>query len=318
MVKTVFIFSLVLVFGLLLSQTVGAQSAWTWENYEGVTRWRVDVTDDEFGCGGGAVPKSYDSVVMEHHQQIVDIGDMGHGKTQGFFKGNTLILPARTIRDGQGYSKLSVANIDFSADCSGFAGRYSWVYTDSYMSCKGTTIVSGKRLDGTGCPTAAQAQKSAEQQRQELADIRSNPDIANKERRYKEILEKDPKNFWANWDMAELKKSQGNYGEFFKYFDRAAGNENILQGTREKLKEEAAKQLHLSEFPKLGTSPILRVEDGELDRWNGRFYNYNVPKEEIDDGRTRGVKFWTLFNRRPSDTFVDTWRKIAGLPGKTE
>ena len=296
MVKAVFIFSLVFVFGLLLSQTVSAQTPawWTWENYEGVTRWHVDVKDDETGCGGGDVMKSY-TVVIQHNHQIADIGDMGHGKTQGVVKGNKLTMPARTIRDGKGYSKLSVADVDFSDDCSGFVGYYTWAYADSSMSCSGNTKVWGKRLDGKGCPTAVQ--KSAEQQRQELADIRANPDIANKERRYKEILEKDPKNFWANWDMAELKKKQGNYNEFFNYFDKATSNENIFQDTREKLKKEEAKRLRLTEVPTAGKSPILRIEQGELDNWwRTPIYNVNVPKDEATDKGRGYIKFWRLLD----------------------
>ncbi|MBI4344611.1 MAG: hypothetical protein HY555_03385 [Euryarchaeota archaeon] len=251
----------------------------------------MDVKDDETGCGGGDVMKSYD-VVIQHHRQTVDIGDMGHGKTQGFFTGNWLTMPARTIRDGAGYSKLSVADLDFFSDCSRFVGYYTWQYADSSMSCSGNTKVWGKRLDGKGCP--AVAQKSAEQQRQELADIRANPDIASKERRYKEILEKDPKNFWANWDMAELRKKQGNYNEYFSYFNKAASNENIFADTREKLKKEEARRLRLSEFPTAGKSPILRIEQGELDNWwRTPIYNVNVPKE-VTAGKGWGITIWRL------------------------
>lgn len=235
--------------------------------------------------------KSY-TVVIQHNHQIADIGDMGHGKTLGVFTGNKLTLPARTIRDGTGSSKLSVADVDFFPDCSGFVGYYTWQYADSSMSCSGNTKVWGKRLDGKGCP--AVAQKSAEQQRQELADIRANPDIASKERRYKEILEKDPKNFWANWDMAELRKKQGNYNEFFNYFNKAASNENIFADTREKLKKEEARRLRLSEFPTAGKSPILRIEQGELDNWwRTPIYNVNVPKE-VAAGKGWGITIWRL------------------------
>ena len=81
--------------------------------------------------------------------------------------------------------------------------------------------------------------------------------------------------------MAELKKKQGNYNEYFSYFNKAASNENIFQDTREKLKKEEARRLRLSEFPTADKSPILRIEQGELDNWwRTPIYNVNVPKEE--------------------------------------
>lgn len=291
-----------LVFVLCL-QIVAA--AWSWENYVGNSRWQVDVTEDETGCGG-VIETNPVTVSLQHNREIVDISDLGHGKVRGTFSGNTLSMPSRTIPDGAGSSKLSAVDITFTADCLKFSGRYRWDYADSQSRCSGSTTLNGLRTDGKGCP-------APDQQRAEIIAARAASD--EKERLYKDILAKDPTNFWANWDMAELKKKQKNYDEFFKFFNNAANNENIFQEMREKLVKEAANSLHLSKFPTATTSPILRIEIDELNNWNGGLVNnINVRKEEAKDKEKWYVKLWTLY-APDSHNIVN---EIVGLPEKTE
>ncbi len=299
MMKKVFILSVAFVLILFLTQIVAAQAAqskWTWEHYKGVTHWEVDVTDDETACGGGAntVPRV---VSIQHNQETADVSDFAHGPMRGSFAGNTLHIPGRTIPDNGGTSKLTAFDLKFTPDCLHFAGQYGWDYQDAESQCTGSTTLSGIRTDDKGCP-------EPDDQRAQITAARAASD--DKESRYKDILAKDPKNFWANWDMAELKKKQKNYDEFFKYFDKAASNENIFQDTREKLKKEAANQLHLSDFPTPGSSPVLRFEMDELNDWSGGFINdVNVPKEEAADKKWWSIKYWTL---RTKDAF-DQWKK---------
>lgn len=156
--KKGFILSAVFVLGLLLPQTVAeqvTQPVGTFENYVGVTQWRVDVTEDERSCGGGITTKSY-AVQIQHNQKIADIGDWGHGMMRGTLTGDTLSLPGRTIPDGSGSSTLSAFDIKFSLNCSRLAGKYNWAYSDSYSKCKGSTTLTGTRVGGGGCPAAEQ------------------------------------------------------------------------------------------------------------------------------------------------------------------
>jgi len=302
MMKNIFILSLSLVLGLLLLQTVAAQSKWTWENHKGVTHWAVEVTEDETACEGSSTASTR-AVSIQHNQETADVGDFAHGKMRGSFAGNTLSIPGRTIPDEAGTSKLSAFDLKFTPDCLRFMGQYRWDYKDAQMQCAGSTTLRGLRTDGKGCP-------EPDDQRAEILAARAAS--ADKESRYKDILAKDPKNFWANWDMAELKKKQKNYDEFFKYFDKAASNENIFQGTRETLKKDAANKLHLSEFPTPTSSPLLRVEMDELNDWNGGFINdVNVPKEAAADKKWWTIKYWTT---RAKDAF-DRWKKaLPTLP----
>ena len=285
-VATVFVVLSVLV--LLLPPVIAAP--WTWEKYTGVTQWRVDVTEDETACGGTSTTESY-AVPIQHNEQTVDVGNWGHGKTRGAFTDNTLSIPSRTVPDGAGKSTLSGFDMVFTLDCAGFTGKYRWDYADAAMRCSGTTTLRGTRADGKGCPAEEQTE---EQRNKEIADIRAVADMEIKERRYADILAENPKDFWANWDMAELKKKQGKYQEFFDHFNRAVSNEKIFPDTREQLRKEELKRLHLSTFPTRETSPILRIEEDQVNAWpGGSIFDLNIPKEAAVE-ESWSTKLWAL------------------------
>ena len=295
--KAVFI-ALVIFCILLLPVSAG------WDTYEGTTQWKVTITDDESGCGGG--PKTHTTTVtVNHKRSLAEIGDWGHGPTTAAVKGDRIQLPARRIRDGSGSSQLSVLDLAFSVDCSTFEGLHRWDYADSSMSCSGTTRVQGVRLGAPGCP------KKEESAGTMILRARADPDNARKEKQYKEALEKDPQNFWANWDMAELKKKQGKYSEFSNYFDNAVGNENIFEETRELLREEELKRMKLSEFPTADTVPLLSVLGKEVNNWDGGLvYKEFVPKAEAKTG-TWSDKLWAFIENTASERMNKAISKVV-------
>lgn len=153
--KKVLIRALILFFGLALLQAiVTAQPEGTFGTYTGTTHWSVRVTEDETGCGGSTMTYNR-AVTIQHNMQIADVSDWAHGPARGTFLGNTLSLPGRTIPDGEGTSVLSAFDIIFSSDCSSFTGSYTWYYSDAYMSCDGSTSLSGTRTGASGCPGAS-------------------------------------------------------------------------------------------------------------------------------------------------------------------
>ncbi|MGB8892245.1 MAG: hypothetical protein WCC86_09270 [Methanoregula sp.] len=66
---------------------------------------------------------------------------------------------------------------------------------------------------------------------------------------YKAILDKDPTNFQANWDLAQLKKGQGNYEEYFNDVSTALSNKDIAKATQDEIRKNIATSLGLSEYP---------------------------------------------------------------------
>jgi hypothetical protein len=301
---------LVLLLALTFGGLAGAQTPGTFSTHVGVTQWNVDVTEDETACGSSGLKMANYVLSIQHNSEIADVGNWGHGPARGTFYDNRLRMPARSIPDGSGTSDLHAFDLLFTEGCRSFNGSYRWDYRDSYTQCSGTTTLKGRRMDAGGCPTVV-SQVVATTLREQIAQARTDPDDRSRESRYKEILAKDPKNFWANWDLAELKKKQGKYGEFFQYFDQATTNEDIYPKTREKLKDEVLKRFNLSKYPAERTSPILRMVRQEADGWNGGIiFNENVPKEAAADKPKWYIKLWRSFSRYAHTIVSD----IAGLP----
>lgn len=296
--KKFLIFSLIFVF--LVTQA--AAITWTWENHSTITHWLVQVTEDESDCGGSTTVKTVPVTIL-HTKDIADISDFGHGKMTGSYKDDILTMQPRTIKDGQGNSKLSKIALKFTPDCLRFSGRYSWDYIDSSGTCSGVTTLRADRTDSKSCPESKQPSEADEST------------TADPEKKYKDILAKDPTNFWANWDMAELKKNEKKYDEYLKYVDAATKNENIFKETGEKLKQRAATSLHLSEFPSPTSSPILRYEMDELDDWPGGYVNnVLVPKEQVNNKEAWYRKWWAIKKEKAYQIIRD----LASAENKNE
>lgn len=291
--------SALVVVAILLSTSVAA--VWQWENYEGVSRWSLKITENEQGCGGD-VETDTRTIDIKHNFKTADVGDFGHGEESGTFAGNVLSAPDRTIRDGSGMAKLIDLAFVFDADCLGFEGKYSWDYWDSRQQCSGWTNVVGTNLDKR-CPEQTKLTT--------IMDIRKDPVQTSREAQYAARLKENPKDFWANWDMAELKKKQGNYDAYFRYFDDALSNEKITPDTREKMKVQQLELLHLTERPSPAKSPILRMEGDELKNWKGgKLYDTNYPKPAVFDFESFKLKLWAKISPKGEDIV----NKVVGVP----
>lgn len=337
----------------LAVQTASSESAW--EKYQGVSQWSVAVTEDETGCGGGSKTHSR-SVQLQHNQKSVGVGNWGHGQTKGTLGGNTLSMPERTIPDEGGTSKLHAFNIEFTPDCSGFAGSYRWDYRGSGQSCSGSTALRGTRTDGASCPQKS-LRTEVNEYRIELNKIlalrKEEKELAHKalllsienidneespmlkklnekrnqninkidslqpkvESSYRKILNKDPDNFWANWDMAELEKSKGNYKAYFDHFDRAAST--LDTNTNNVMKKKVANDLGLSEFPEIVRSPIVKKISDDAHNFEGRsIYDILVKKDDLSNWEKFKMKLQAVFD---SKNFVhNAVNEIVGLPPETK
>lgn len=322
-------------------------SEWKWETYQGISQWRADATEDESGCGGGSKTHSQ-TLQLQHNKKNASIGNWGHGPTQGTFDGNTLHIPERTIPDGGGKSKLHAFDLKFTSDCSSFAGTYRWDYRDSQQSCSGTTTLRGTRTNGKECPekslrtevndnrielnkilTLRKEEKELEhkawllsnkdeksQMLKKLTEKRNqNIDQIEKlqskvESSYRKMLNKDPNNFWANWDLAELEKSKGNYKAYIDYFDRAAST--LDPNTNNILKKKVANDLGLSEFPTIISPTMRKISDDVHNLQDGRIYDLNIPKDEPTKWENFKMKLQSALD---SKNFMhNIVNEIVGLP----
>jgi len=66
---------------------------------------------------------------------------------------------------------------------------------------------------------------------------------------YEEIIEKNPDDFWAKWDYAQLKKSQGKYGDSESLYRDAAANLDpqtraiVIENVKDELQDKWNKEL---------------------------------------------------------------------------
>ncbi|MBI4448622.1 hypothetical protein HY641_01155 [Candidatus Woesearchaeota archaeon] len=282
--------------GFILLVLCATPALASWEDHTGTTQWKVDIT--ERGCGTDET-ESY-LFVINHKGPRAEIADPVHGRTTGTFEGDILKIPSRILPDGVGSSRLSPITVPFT--CTIFTTEYRWDYKDQHVSCSGTTEWRGHRIDQGGCP-----QQPTTTQRVDIKEHLTREDKA------RAILAKNPKDFWANWDMAHANKQRGDYKEYLTYLNKATSNEYIYPETRAKVQQEALKQLGLPQPPPPGTVPFLRVVTDEADA-GGVIYNLNVPKPTPQHKQRWRTMLWAALTPKSDKILKD----LAGLPGDEE
>jgi len=120
------------------------------------------------------------------------------------------------------------------------------------------------------------------------------------ETQYDTILQADPGNFWANWDMAQLKKAQGQYDQYYAYIYTAAQNTHQFEGTENTgLEQAVADSMGLEKFPTVQNSAVLREESNEVNPWKGGPINgQNLPADISNNPPTEHFTLVTLFSSK--------------------
>ena len=116
------------------------------------------------------------------------------------------------------------------------------------------------------------------------------------EKEYDAILSRDPGNFQANWDLAQLKKSQGNWDEFFSDMNKALDNKDISLSTQLQIKSAIANSLGLSEYPTDTNSNFihrLNVDGNAVQA----VYGINTQNQPATDPAVEPLKLFALFSK---------------------
>ena len=104
---------------------------------------------------------------------------------------------------------------------------------------------------------------------------------ADLETKYQAILSQDPTNVQANWDMAELRKSQGNYADYKTYMDRSLGK--ITDSQAQAVQATVQSSLGLQTAPTPDTSKIVQqvgVEKKEIKSMGGVDFSTLTPQQQ--------------------------------------
>jgi hypothetical protein len=282
------LFNLAIIIIILIIPSV---HAWSWDSYEGKTTWDVVVTVDERGdCGGNLNTHNY-KLTIAHNKETAKLSDLGHGEVIGTFTSNILAIAPRTIDDGVGKSTFGAVSVAFTPDCKTFYTKYPWTYYAQYQTCKGSTAWTGKRTDATACPDAfyVPEQLPLPQVMKTVAEIKKLPE-AEQKAEYEKALEKNPRDFQANNEIADIFKSEKNYPEFIKHKDKALENKNSAEQLRKARQDEVRNRLGFTIDPTTATVPLLRSVRDQIDTVpNPMIYNFNVLK--TPDTRSNWQKF---------------------------
>jgi hypothetical protein len=134
---------------------------------------------------------------------------------------------------------------------------------------------------------------------------------------YQAILAKDPTNFWANSDMAQLRKSQGiwdgNDG-YFAYMDKALSNTNIAADTAKTIRDDIVAQYNLATWPDPSDSLFMDrlARDVHSDQ-NVHGTNIQSTSPGTSSSDTLSLKAFLTFGSGKSvaDVFTNVFNKLA-------
>jgi len=134
---------------------------------------------------------------------------------------------------------------------------------------------------------------------------------------YQAILAKDPTNFWANSDMAELRKSQGIWDGsdgYFGYMDKALSNTNIAADTAKTIRDNIVAQYNLAQWPDPSDSAFMdRLERDVHSDQDVHGTNIQSTSTGTSSSDTLSLKEFLTFGSGKSvaDAFTDAFKKLA-------
>jgi len=335
---------------LFLPAAAEVSPSWNWNTYTGTVTWQVTVTEDQTGCGGPVLTDRY-TVPVQFRAGSAIMGDVGHGAASGTFtSGNVLHIDSRSVADPPGSSDLSAYDVSFTPDCSAFSAKYTWAYTGPDGNCDGSTSLSGMAMS-TQCPAASPDLTAdivaAQQDLKKLTDLQytqtitdTSPQFArlaslvsesdgltSDERRstiadlskktqteLQAILAKDPANYYANLDMAELQKSQYDNDAYYKSAIAALSNRQNAEAKEDQLSKYILQQEELATLPTTANSAAVSEVDSEIPPLLKTLLGHDVSSVFSDSKKALKAYLYSAFCERNCDYLTNSVNEAAGAP----
>jgi len=150
---------------------------------------------------------------------------------------------------------------------------------------------------------------SSEDRRSRIAELNQKT-----ENELKAILVKDPYNYYANMDMAELKKSQLKKDEYDQYLNAALNNPKVAEDTAKTLRDYIAGQDKMVKWPSTSNSAAVSQADSEIPPVLKKLLDHDFSKVYADSKEAaKAYLFATLCERRC--TFLTDSAKEAASTG---
>ena len=98
---------------------------------------------------------------------------------------------------------------------------------------------------------------------------------------YQMVLVKDPNNFQANWDMAQLKKSEGQLAVGIGYAKTALNN-NVAGNEADAIRNDFAEGNNLNDYPSPGNSNFVATIGNNLPGASQNVYGTSLPQTSTE------------------------------------
>jgi len=132
------------------------------------------------------------------------------------------------------------------------------------------------------------------------------------EGQYQAILDKDPANFYANMDMAELKKSQGKLDDYIRYVDAALANTKVAQSTADAIRNDIMAKNNLGEWPTPSNSYVIAMLGPDVRTSAQNVYGRDIKKDATGTSFIDNLRYILTYDG-PADLM-----KTVALPGGGE
>jgi hypothetical protein len=110
---------------------------------------------------------------------------------------------------------------------------------------------------------------------------------------YAAIFVKDPNNFDANWDMAQLKKGEGQIPAMVKYVNAALSDEKTAESKRNDLRQYVASQMKEADVPTPDSSDFVKQTGIDGDAVQNA-YGYDITSQKANK-QTEGLNLFLFF-----------------------
>ena len=126
---------------------------------------------------------------------------------------------------------------------------------------------------------------------------------------YQAILGKDPTNFYANMDMAELRKSQGRLDDYIRYVNAALSNPDVAAGTADAVRKDIMAKNNLATWPTPENSIVIATLGPDARTAAQSVYGMDMQKDVTGNSVIDNLRY--LFTWGGSRDLVTT----VALPG---
>ncbi|VVB74013.1 Uncharacterised protein [uncultured archaeon] len=160
-------------------------------------------------------------------------------------------------------------------------------------------------------------QRVRDETREQVASKETQADTLEQQvaARYKDLLQHDPTNFWANYDLATIARSKGDSSAAYLYYLKASegiSDETTAKAFREQAAAKTRQNLKLAEVPTPDKSSFISQLGSDASEWMSKT-GTKLFQKVIGQNEAKIILYLT--NSDPNDTLLQNSAREAGGTG---